>query len=98
MEETLTRILHNIFGRLDGPLHFRFFLQPLMATIFAIRDGLGDARAGRPPYFWSLFTDRTARRDMLRDGWKSVSKIFILAAVLDVIYQLIVFRWLYPFE
>ena len=69
-----------------------------MATIFAIRDGLGDARAGRPPYFWSLFTDRTARRDMLRDGWKSVSKIFILAAVLDVIYQLIVFRWLYPFE
>jgi hypothetical protein len=98
MEETLTRIVHDIFGRLDGPLHFRFILQPLMASIFAIRDGLKDARAGRPAYFWSLFTESSARREMLRDGWKSVGKIFILAVVLEIVYQIIVFRWLYPFE
>jgi hypothetical protein len=98
MEETLNRIVHDIFGRLDGPLHFRFILQPLMASIFAIRDGLKDARAGRPAYFWSLFTESSARREMLRDGWKSVGKIFILAVVLEIVYQIIVFRWLYPFE
>ena len=98
MEDTLGRILHDIFGRLDGPLHFRFFLQPLMATVFAIRDGLRDARTGQPPYFWSLFTRPSLRRELLRTGWKSVSKIFILAVVLDVIYQVIVYHWFYPFE
>ena len=34
----------------------------------------------------------------MRTGWKSVSKIFILAVVLDVIYQVIVYHWFYPFE
>ena len=98
MDDTLTRIVNDVFGRLDGPLHFRFILQPTMATIFAIRDGLRDASTGRPPYFWSLFTEPSQRGELLRNGWKSVSKIFILAVVLDVIYQIIVYRWWYPFE
>lgn len=98
MEDTVARIVHDIFGRLDGPLHFRFFLQPTMAIIFAIRDGLRDARKGRPAYFWALFTEPNLRGELLRTGWKSVSKIFILAVVLDVIYQVIAFHWFYPFE
>jgi hypothetical protein len=98
MEETLTRVVNDVLGRLDGPLHFRFFLQPAMAIFFAIRDGLRDAREGRPAYFWSLFTEPSVRRDGLRSGWKSISKVFIIAAVLDVIYQIIVLRWFYPFE
>ena len=94
----VARIVHDVLGRLDGPLHFRFFLQPTMAAIFAIRDGLRDAREGQPAYFWSLFTKRTLRGEELRSGWKSVSKVFILAVVLDVIYQIIVYHWFYPFE
>ena len=35
---------------------------------------------------------------MLKDGWKSVGKIFILAIVLDVVYQIIVARFVYPGE
>lgn len=98
MEDTVARMVHDIFGRLDGPLHFRFFLQPTMAIIFAIRDGLRDAREGRPAYFWTLFTKPSLRAGLLRSGWKSVSKIFILAVVLDVIYQIIVYHWFYPVE
>jgi len=98
MRDMFARFVHDLLGRLDGPLHFRFFLQPTMATIFAIRDGLRDAREGRPAYFWSLFTKPTLRGEELRGGWKSVSKVFILAVVLDVIYQIIVYRWFYPFE
>lgn len=98
MKDTLVRMFNDVFGRLDGPLHFRFFLQPAMAIIFAIRDGLRDAREGRPAYFWSLFTKPSLRAELLRTGWKSVSKIFILAVVLDVIYQVIVYRWFYPVE
>ena len=35
---------------------------------------------------------------MLRDGWKSIGKVFCLAMLLDVIYQLVVFHRLYPLE
>jgi hypothetical protein len=35
---------------------------------------------------------------MIKDGWKSVGRVFILAVVLDVIYQIIVLRFVYPGE
>src|SRR5436190_22861710 len=98
MEDTLVRMFHDVIGRLDGPLHFRFFLQPAMAIFFAVRDGLRDARSGQPAYFWSLFTDAAHRGERLRNGWKSISKIFFIALILDAIYQAIVVRWFYPFE
>ena len=98
MEDLLTRIFENLIGRVSGPMKFRLILQPLMAIIFAIRSGLKDAKEGRPPYFWAIFTDPANRRDMLRDGWKSVGRIFILAIVIDAIYQFIIFRWFYPVE
>ncbi|MCJ7500905.1 hypothetical protein MUP29_11690 [bacterium] len=98
MEETLTRIVENLIGRIHGPLTFRLILQPLMATIYATLDGRRDAREGKPPYFWALFTDAEHRRDMLKEGWKSVSKVFILAILIDGIYQFMVFQWFYPGE
>jgi hypothetical protein len=72
--------------------------QPLMAVIFAIRDGRKDAREGRLPYFWALFTERGHRLDLLRQGWKSVGKIFVAAVILDAVYQFITVRWFYPGE
>ena len=98
MEDTFTRFVNNLLGRLDGPLHFRLILQPTMAIFFAVRDGLRDARQSRPAYLWSLITEPTLRRDLLRGGWRSISRIFILAVILDGTYQLIVFHWFYPFE
>ena len=35
---------------------------------------------------------------MLKDGWKSVGKVFVMAIIIDLIYQLIVLKWFYPFE
>jgi hypothetical protein len=32
---------------------------------------------------------------MLKDGWKSVGRVFILALVLDVVYQLYVLHFVY---
>ncbi|WP_455389318.1 hypothetical protein, partial [Petrachloros mirabilis] len=57
-----------------------------------------DARLGNPPYFWSIFTDPTQRRPLLHEGWKAVAKVFTIALVLDVIYQLLVLRLVYPGE
>ena len=79
-------------------MKFRLVLQPIMASFFAIQAGLHDARVGNPPYFWSLFTDSAHRAAMLKDGWKSVGKVFVLALVLDVVYQIIEMRFVYPGE
>ncbi|MGD8429237.1 MAG: hypothetical protein PVH31_02415 [Ectothiorhodospiraceae bacterium] len=98
MEELVARIAQNLADRVGGPLTFRFLLQPLMAVIFAAVDGKRDAAAGAPPYFWALFTNPDHRREMLQDGWKSIGKVFVLALCLDVVYQLIVLRWIYVAE
>jgi hypothetical protein len=98
MHDMLTRIADDMISRVTGPMKFRLVLQPLMAAFFAIRAGLKDARTGRPPYFWSMLTNKDHRLEMIKDGWKSVGKIFILAVVLDAIYQLIEIHFIYPGE
>src|SRR5215469_3081070 len=42
----------DFLARFDGPLHFRLFVQPLMAILFAVRDGSRDAREGRSAFLW----------------------------------------------
>jgi hypothetical protein len=69
-----------------------------MAILFAIIDGLRDAKNGKPAYFWALLTATGQRRELLHEGWKSVGKIFILAVILDVVYQLEVHSSIYPGE
>lgn len=98
MDDMLARIWENLGGRIGGPLSFRLMLQPVMAALFAIRAGIKDARTGQPAYFWAILTGSEHRRALLHEGWKDVMKVFILALVLDVMYQVIVFRWLYPIE
>jgi hypothetical protein len=97
MDDIWARVVENLSLRVTGPM-FRLLLQPVMASIFAIMSGLKDARAGNPPYFWALLTEPAHRAAMLRDGWKSVGKVFVLAIVLDVVYQIIVQRFVYPGE
>jgi len=92
------RIVENLIGRLDGPLHFRFIVQPLMATIFAVIDGVKDAKTGKPAYLWAMLSTPGNRNELIKDGWKHVGKIFILAVILDVFYQLKFQGTLYPGE
>ena len=83
--------IDGLLARIDGPMSLRFILQPLVALFFAFRDGRKDARAGRPPYFWALFTDPTHRRELLQSGWKSIGKVFVIAVALDLVFQYLVF-------
>src|SRR5690606_17021210 len=98
VEEMWLRFIDNLTDRVTGPMKLRLLLQPLMASIFAITSGLLDARTGRPPYCWAMFTHPDQRADMIHDGWKSVSKVFMLAILLDVVYQLFVLHFVYPGE
>jgi hypothetical protein len=98
MDGIWDRVGNHLIERISGPMKFRLVLQPCMAIFFAIRAGLADAKAGKSPYFWGLLWNHGQRREMLRDGWKSVGKVFILAVVLDVIYQIIEIHFVYPGE
>jgi hypothetical protein len=98
MEEHWSRFIENLFARLDGPLHFRFFMQPIMAMIFAVIDGVKDAKLGRPAYFWAVVSNREQRRELVKLGWKRIGKVFVLAIILDIIYQIKVHHWIYPGE
>jgi hypothetical protein len=92
------RVIHNLVARLDGPLHFRLIVQPLMASTFAVIDGLRDAKMGKPAYFWAMLSNPEHRKELLKVGWKRVGKIFILAVILDFAYQIKVNHWIYPGE
>jgi hypothetical protein len=98
MEDMLSRIWEHLGGRIGGPLSFRLLLQPVIATVLAVRAGLQDARTHRSPYFWTILSSPADRRDLLHEGWKAVAKVFVMAAIIDVAYQLMVFRWVYPGE
>jgi hypothetical protein len=98
MEEVLTRFLGNLAGRLHGPLTFRLLLQPTMAAVLAIWAGVQDAREARPAYGWALVRDVAARRRLLREGSRRVATVFVVAVIIDVVYQLMVFGWVYPGE
>ena len=95
MDDMWTRVADQLMARVSGPMHFRLYLQPLMAAFFAVIAGLRDARRGNPPYFWSLMTHPGEREAMLQDGWKSIGRVFILALVLDAIYQGYVLHYFY---
>ena len=98
MDAPFSRFFVDLAGRLTGQLTLRLFLQPIMSTLFAIKDGVKDAAEDKPAYPWSLFTDPENRLDRIRECWKAVGKIAIIAVVLDAVYQIMVFRWFYVGE
>src|ERR1700739_551870 len=98
MDHMWERVGTQLIARVSGPMKFRLVLQPCMAAFFAIRSGLADAKAGKSPYFWSIVYDPKQREDLLKDGWKSVGRVIILAGVLDVVYQIIEIHFVYPGE
>lgn len=98
MEEAWIRIIENLGERVTGPMKLRLLIQPAMAIFFAVKAGLLDARMGKLPYAWALFTHPEHRHDLIKDGWRDVSKIFALALVLDAIYQWVASKLIYPGE
>ena len=95
IQETLTRFWDQLIAQPSGPLAFRLILQPLMAAILAVLDGLKDARTGRPPFLRTILSDPSQRAAYLREGLKRVSRVIVFAFVMDAIYQFIVLRRLY---
>jgi hypothetical protein len=77
---------------------FRFVLQPAMAAIAALRDGVADARFRRSPYLSAIVRGVEGRGSRLWEGIVSTARILILGVVMDVIYQLVFLGEFYPAE
>ena len=86
----------DILARPGGPMTFRFILQPAMAVIAALVDGIKDARTGRSPYLWTVLTDPAKRMGRLHEGVISTARIILLGLVMDAIYQFIVLKTFNP--
>jgi len=98
MEELLKQFWPDLIGRVHGPFAFRLVLQPLTAVLIACRAGLRDARSGRPAYGWAILTNSIDRHDLLREGWKELTRVFIVAVIVDLIYEIVVFREIHPVQ
>ena len=71
-------------------------LSPV-AVVIATRVGIRDAREGLPDFLvLAAIRDKARRAELLRDVRRNVGKVFIVAFTLDVIYELIVWRRVYP--
>jgi Mn2+/Fe2+ NRAMP family transporter len=66
----LNRAIEHLLGRPSGPLHFRLLIQPIVATVIAVRAGLKDVRGNQPAFFWAVLTNRAERRRLFHSGWK----------------------------
>jgi hypothetical protein len=98
LQDMSTRLWHDLLARPSGPFAFRFLLQPTMAAIAAIRAGIIDARTGRSPYFFALWTEPGERAARVSEGLSATTRIFLLGLVMDAIYQFVVLKKFYPGE
>ena len=71
---------------------FRFILQPCMAAIAALRDGVNDAKSRRSPYFWALLTNPAGPSAAGYEGVISTARVILLGLCMDAIYQWIVLQ------
>ena len=88
--------IEDIPKRLAGPGRFRFILQPLIATILGIRNGLADARAGRPPYLSGVLFHRGLRSEFVRTGFETVVNLLLMGILLDSLFQWVILGASYP--
>ena len=96
--DMVSRGWENFLARPTGPLNLRFYFQPTVAGLLALRAGIQDARLGQQGYLWAMLTDSQRRFQLLHEGWRGARTPFLVAIVLDCVYQLITQRFVYPLE
>ena len=92
------RMWRDFLDRPGGSMSFRFYLQPTMAIIAALHDGINDARAGRTPYLHKLLTHPGHLGENLSEALHATARIVLLALGMDAIYQVTVLDTFYPGE
>jgi hypothetical protein len=98
LEEALARGWANLVGRLSGPMSFRILMQPAMAIFFAIHAGVKDAQHNNPTFLGCAISNPASWRARIRLSWKDVGTVFLVALILDAIYQIVTHSGVYLLE
>jgi hypothetical protein len=88
----------HLIDRLNGPLNFRLVVMPTVVTLLALRADWKDAKEGRPAFLGAFIADPVERKRLFRMALKDIGRVFVVAIVLDTVYQLMVFHRVYPGE
>jgi hypothetical protein len=88
----------ELLGRAGGPLHFRLLIQPTVAVAVAIRAGLRDSRAGQSGFLADVIGHPEERSRLVNSAWKDIGKVFLLAMLLDLIYQAVALHAFRPLQ
>src|SRR5262249_2957777 len=81
-----------------GPMTFRFFLQPTMAAIAALHDGVKDAREGHKSFFWRAWRHPSEQNGRLPGGLISPARIMLPGVRMDVVFPFKELDEFYPAE
>lgn len=92
------RFWADVFGRVHGPMTIRFYLQPTLSFVAALKDGIRDVRLGHKGFFWTALWNPSQPRGRLREGLISTSQMALIGFAMDAIYQFKVFHRFYPAE
>jgi hypothetical protein len=79
-------------ARMTGPGKGRFVLQPLVAIALGVRDGIADAKQGKPPYFIRVLFKSERKVYVLKTGVKKIATPLAVGIVLDMILQWVIFQ------
>ena len=69
-----------------------------MAIFFAVHAGLKDARQNNPTFLGCAISNPGSWRARMRLSWKDVGTVFIVAVILDAIYQVSVHSGVFALE
>ena len=85
-------VAEGLARRLAGPANFRFILQPLIAAIAGIRDGVSDAKLGLRPYGIVVLFDSDSRGELLGAGLRRTAIPLVVGVVIDMVVQWMLFQ------
>jgi hypothetical protein len=83
---------------LSGRGQFRLILQPTMALLLGLRLGIADAKAGKAPFLFRLFTTRHERLALFKHSLTEAALPLMLALLMDGILQYLAFHHVRPMQ
>jgi hypothetical protein len=82
----------GLMARMTGPGKARFVVQPLIGIALGIRDGIEDAKQGRPPYFIQIVFESGHRGRTLKTSLRQISIPLAVGILLDIVFQWVIFH------
>jgi hypothetical protein len=77
---------------LSGKGQFRLILQPTMALFLGLRLGIADAKQGKAPFLFRLFSTRQGRWALFKQSLSDAALPLIVALIMDGILQYLAFN------